>query len=134
MWNKSKQKYGNQKSSSSDGRSFSSKAERALYEKLMVDVLDGRLSDLQCQDHVALIDGDRNVKITYIPDFKAYDCVAKEYVWIEFKGFKDAKWSYKKRLWRAFGPGRLQIYKGSEKHVSMVEELPAGIYEVVLKK
>ncbi len=119
MWKQSKKKFGNQKSSSSDGRSFSSKLERAIYEMLKQGVLDGRYSELQCQDHVYLTEA----RILYIPDFKVFDEIKKAPRWIEAKGFETDVWRIKRRLWVHYGPGPLDVYKGSEKAFKLTETL-----------
>ncbi len=119
MWTQPKKKYGNQKSSSSDGRSFSSKLERALYELLQQGVLDGRYSDLQCQDHVYLTEA----RILYIPDFRFFDEANKIMRWAEAKGFETDVWRIKRRLWKHYGPGPLDVWKGSEKNLKLVEIL-----------
>jgi hypothetical protein len=71
----------------------------------------GEIRSIELQDSVYLTDA----RIRYVADFK---CLAYtgEIFWVEAKGYPTASWALKKRLWRYYGPGRLEIHmsKGLE--------------------
>lgn len=99
------------------GRSFASKFEAAVFDILSFREKAGEIRNLRCQVRVALTDA----KIVYIPDF------GFEYVetglpgFAEAKGFETEKWRLKLRLWRCYGPGPLEIYRGSYTRVRLDE-------------
>jgi hypothetical protein len=100
------------------GISFDSKAESRLHDELLLQEKAGELEILKLQDRVHLVAG-----IHTIVDFKVFDKVLGQVVWVEMKGFETPEWRLKKRLWKVFGPGRLRIYYGKGK----VEEItPSG--------
>lgn len=100
-----------------DGYWFQSQLEAALYQYLKLLVSQGELSDLQCQATVNLTEA--NVK--YVADFAATR--RGENVWFEAKGVETASWRIKRRLWQVYGPGRLEIWKGSAKRIYKHETL-----------
>lgn len=100
-----------------EGFSFASQLEAAVYQHLKIREKCGEIKDIQNQDHVYLT----NARICYIPDFKFFDCTSNEFAWAEAKGFETDVWKIKKRLWQHYGPGRLEIYKGSAKKIKLFE-------------
>ncbi len=92
-----------------DGYSFASKLEAAIYQILKIRERAGELKVLQTQDHVYLSDA----RIGYIPDFKCLDLVTKEEFWVEAKGFENDVWPIKKKLYKFYGPGKLEVWKGT---------------------
>lgn len=102
-----------------DGKKFASQLEASLYSLLYLREKVGELSQLRCQPNVFLTDA----KIRMIPDFSAVEVKTKELVYFEAKGFETDIWRLKKKLWEFYGPGRLQIYKGSHKKLILTEEL-----------
>jgi hypothetical protein len=100
-----------------EGFSFASQLEAAVYDYLKLREKCKELKDIQHQDHVYLTEA----RICYIPDFKFFDCDRNEFVWAEAKGFETDVWKIKKRLWHYYGPGPLEIYKGSAKKMTLVE-------------
>jgi len=99
-----------------EGFSFASQLEAAVYQHLKIREKCGEIKDIQNQDHVYLT----NARICYIPDFKFFDCTSNEFAWgrsFYFQGFETDVWKIKKRLWQHYGPGRLEIYKGSAKKI-----------------
>ena len=110
-------KYGAKKVSWS-GRSFASKLEAAVYQVLMLQMKAGEISGIECQDSIYLTDA----RILYKPDFRVIAEGGEEY-WVEAKGFKTPEWAIKKRLWKCYGPGRLQIYTGSHAHPVLSETI-----------
>jgi len=101
-------KYGS-KPSTYKGRSFASGLERAMFEMLDLRQAAGELRDLKGETSVYLTDS----RILYKPDATAFDIVLNQQVWYEAKGFKTPSWGIKCRLWKDYGPGRLEIYEGS---------------------
>jgi len=101
-------KYGNKKIQN-DGHSFSSKLEASVYTLLKIREVAGEIEILQCQDHIYLTEA----RILYIADFKCIHKTSKEEFWVEAKGYETPEWRIKLRLWKHYGPGKLEIYKGS---------------------
>lgn len=101
-------KIGNQKVSL-DGYSFASKLEFAVYQILKLREKAGEIKILQVQDHVYLT----LARIGYIPDFKCLDLKTSEEFHVEAKGFPNDRWAIKKKLWKFYGPNKLEIWTGS---------------------
>ena len=101
-------KYGNIKAKL-DGYSFGSMLEGMVYLILKDRARKGEIEILQLQDHVYLSDAE----IEYIPDFKCRDLKTGEEFWVEAKGYANEKWPIKKKLWRYYGPGKLEIWMGT---------------------
>lgn len=115
-------KYGNTRVSHS-GLSFASKLEAALYDELKLREMGGELSGIRCQVHVKLT----LAQIVYIADFMYTETKTNTLVWAEAKGYKTPEWAIKKRLWKFYGPGRLDIYEGSYKRLTLTESLTPTI-------
>jgi hypothetical protein len=49
------------------------------------------------------------------------DLKSGEFVWAEAKGFETDPWKIKRKLWQYYGPGKLEIYKGSAKSFKLYE-------------
>lgn len=114
-------KYGAKKITHHSGRSFASKLESALYDYLLFLEKAGEIAGLACQPHVFLTDA----RIEMIPDFAATKDGA--IIYFEAKGFETDTWRLKRRLWKVYGPGRLQVFKGTASKLTMVEEIiPSG--------
>lgn len=103
-------KYRNQKIEH-DGRSFASKLEAAVYQILKLREKAREIDIVNHQDHVYLTKS----RIHYIPDFRIFDYKLNDFAWVEAKGFETTDWRIKKNLWSFYGPGRLEIYRGSDK-------------------
>jgi hypothetical protein len=71
----------------------------------------GEVRLLQWQDHVYLTDG----RLHCIPDFKVEDMKTGEVFWIEAKGMETNRFRDIVRLWRHYGPGKLEIYKANRR-------------------
>jgi hypothetical protein len=104
------------------GYSFASGLEAALFTEYLRPLeLAGQIRDLRPQPQLYLeINGER---FGYKPDFEAYDLNLGETVWYEAKGAEGERWAMIKKLWRAVGPGRLRVFKGSKTKFRMTEEL-----------
>lgn len=115
-WGK-KPKYGAKRVSHA-GYSFHSKGEAGLFDLLKLMEKAGELSDIKTQDVVYLTEA----RIMYKPDFRVLT-KAGETEWHEYKGFETPEWRIKRRLWIAYGPGKLHVWKGSGKSLQVVEVL-----------
>lgn len=100
------------------GRSFHSKLEAARFAELELLMRAGEVLEIKCQVHVELSEA----KIIYKPDFLV-TWANGEQIYEEVKGFETPEWRLKRRLWIAYGPGRLRVFKGSGSRLVMVEEL-----------
>lgn len=104
-------KYGSEKVSH-HGRSFHSKLEAAVYEYLLAREEAGEIKDIECQVQVRLTEA----RVLYIPDFMFTDVATGKKAYCEAKGFEGPRWPTIKKLWRVYGFGPLEIYKGSYKN------------------
>lgn len=100
-------KIGNEKVSL-DGYSFSSKLEAAVYQLLRLRMKAGEIKSIQVQDHVYLSDA----RIGYVADFRCEDHNGNSFH-VEAKGFETERWPIKKKLYKFYGPDRLEIWKGT---------------------
>jgi len=111
-FNPQPKKYG-ETATERNGRSFASKLEAALYDMLRIRVAAGELKELKCQVHVYLTEA----RIHMIPDFSALH-VEQNTVWyFEAKGCETDVYLLKRKLWTCYGPGPLEIWKGSYKRL-----------------
>jgi hypothetical protein len=99
------------------GYTFASQFECAVFNFLLLREKAQEIRDIQCQDHIYLT----KARIPYIPDFKFLDLKSGEFVWAEAKGFETDPWKIKRKLWQYYGPGKLEIYKGSAKSFKLYE-------------
>lgn len=87
---------------------FSSKLENAVHEILLLREKAGEISDIKCQQSVKLTEA----QISYRTDF-SFVTKDNKTCWVEAKGYEGETWRLKKKLWKYYGPGPLEIYKGS---------------------
>lgn len=121
-WVKRRPKYGNKRTANG----FPSKLEEAVYNLLQLFVKGGEIKDLVRQPQVRLT----KAGIGYKPDFKYTDCKTGEDVWVEAKGVETEGYLIRKRLWKHYGPGKLEIYKGTYRRPKLVEVIqPGSVYE-----
>lgn len=105
------------------GYSFGSKLEAAVFNILNMQLLAGEIANIQVQDSIYLT----RAEILYKPDFKITRLDGSFY-WVEAKGFKTPVWGIKKRLWKHYGPGLLQIYEGYHNNPKLEESIvPKGM-------
>jgi hypothetical protein len=98
------------------GRSFASKGEADCF----LGLLDNpHIELLRQQVHVHLTEA----KIVYIPDFEVRDKATQEVYYVEFKGFETDVWKIKKRLWKHYGPAKLEVWKKSRGQIVLVESI-----------
>lgn len=104
------------------GMSFASKFEAAVYDLLYLEMKAGLWTELAAQVQVKL----SAAQIIYKPDFKTVAPDGSE-VFHEAKGFETDVWRVKRKLWTAYGPAPLRIYKGSVSRIYLFEEIiPKG--------
>lgn len=82
-----------------------------MCDQLHLRMKVGEIRSIELQDSVYLTDA----KIRYVADFKCWS-ISGDIFWVEAKGYPTASWALKKRLWRYYGPGKLEIHmsKGVE--------------------
>ena len=102
-----------------DHHSFASKFEAAIYQWLKLREANGEITDIKCQETIYLTEA----KIIYKPDFSYIDNKTEIRIYAEAKGYETTDWRIKRRLWQFYGPGSLEIYKGSAKSFSLHETL-----------
>lgn len=102
-----------------DGYSFASKLESSVYTILKSLENEGRIKILQHQDQIRLT----RAGILYIPDFRCISYLDNQEYWVESKGFETQRWPTIKKLWKFYGPGRLEIYKGSHQRPFLAETI-----------
>ncbi len=107
----------NEVSTKRDNIHFASKLEAATYDYLKNRELAGEIRIIQCQKHVKLT----RAAIVAIPDFYLQDIKTGEFFFAESKGFETERWLIVLKLWRKYGPGRLEIYKGNYKKIYLAE-------------
>lgn len=117
---KPKAKYGNKTTvGCAYGYSHRSKLEAAVCQLVFLRERAGELEHLQHESHVRLTDA----AITYIPDFKCRDTATQEEFYIEAKGFETPEWRLKKRLWKVYGPSRLEVWGGYHTRPQLMETI-----------
>lgn len=92
-----------------DNQSFASKLEASVYTILKARENAGEIKDVKAQISIYLTDA----RIQYIVDFMFVDVKTGENIYCEAKGMETASWRIKRKLWMFYGPGPLEIYKGS---------------------
>ncbi len=119
---KKKPKYGNKTTVAPDGSRFPSVLECDTYLHLLLLEKAGEIRFLRKQVNVEMT----AAKVLYIVDFLIYDLAKNEEVWVEAKGFETDVWRLKRRLWKHYGPGRLQVYRRGQRgagYVVLAEEI-----------
>lgn len=102
-----------------DGYRFDSKLEASVYQLLKLREKSGELKIKQHQKHIYLSEA----RVIYIPDFECVDVASGAIFYVEAKGFESPRWPTVKKLWKFFGPGRLEIWKGTYKNPKLVETI-----------
>lgn len=96
-----------------------SKLEVAVCEILQWRQKAGEIRIVKSQAHVYLTEA----KYHCIPDFECFDLKLNDLFWVEAKGFEVQRWGDTKKLWRVYGPGPLEIWKGTYRKPRLVETL-----------
>jgi hypothetical protein len=89
-----------------DGYWFSSQGEAELYSLLVLMQKSGEIQSIQCQDYVRLGKSKYGMK----PDFRVSK-PDETFEWHEFKGYEQETWPRHKKMWAAYGPGKLHVWK-----------------------
>jgi hypothetical protein len=90
-----------------DGITFPSKLEASIYCLFKAKERNGQIKNLRRQVRIHLVAG-----IYYVVDF-SYETPTGMTRYVEAKGIATPAWKIKKKLWREFGPGALEIWKGT---------------------
>lgn len=101
------EKYGSKRTQCRRQHSHRSRLESAVCDMLAED--DPTFELEQVEDHVYLSEG----RVLYVADFRLRNKKTGEVFWREAKGKETQRWPSIKRLWKAYGPGRLEIWKGT---------------------
>lgn len=128
MWN-FKHKYNAKRTVSSDGKSFPSKGECALYDQLRFREKIGEIEEISLQHRVRLTE-----EVFWKVDFMYRVASTGEMVLAEYKGMEDANYKIKKKLFKEFGEMKLEIYKGSYKRLILVETMIPKRYNLKKEK
>lgn len=94
------------------GETFDSKLEAAVYWDLKLREKAGNIKALKRQVSIQMTDA----RILMRPDFSYVDAKSGETIYMEVKGFETEGYKLKKRLWKHYGPGILEIIKGRVDH------------------
>lgn len=106
----SENKFGNRTSKGLDGYTYHSALEAAVSNILYYRERAGELTVVKRQQHIHYYS--EGVKICeYWPDFTVR-LKNGEFMWVEAKGKENPDWVAKVNLWRAGGPGVLELWKG----------------------
>lgn len=112
-------KFSNQKTQCSLGHAHRSKLESAVCGIYQLREKAREIVFVASESHVYLTEA----RILYIPDFELRDAVTGNSFWGEAKGYETPEWRIKRRLWEFYGPGPLEIWKGSASYPKLVETL-----------
>lgn len=102
-------KMGNARMTCALGHSHRSKLEGSVCQILQLRAKAGEIEILQVEDHIHL----SAARIGYVADFKCKYVKTGEEFWVEAKGFANDRWPMKKKLYKFYGPGPLEIWVGS---------------------
>jgi predicted nuclease of restriction endonuclease-like RecB superfamily len=103
-----------------DVHSFASQLERAVYIYLKSREQQKEISDLKCQETIYLT----KARIIYKPDFSFLEDNIQKYA--EAKGMETPEWRLKRKLWQFYGPGPLEVWKGSANNFVLHETIIPG--------
>jgi hypothetical protein len=103
-----KNKYGAKRTTIA-GQSFPSRVEAAVFQLYALRERASEISDLTRYSTVFLSDA----RISYKPDWSYIDLGTGLRNYVEVKGVETERFRLIKKLWRAYGPGPLEIWKGS---------------------
>lgn len=103
-----RKKMGNTFTSCQMGHFHRSKLEASVCSILHLRQRAGEIKEILVEDRIYLSDA----RICYVVDFK---CIKpdKSVFFCEAKGHPNDTWAIKKKLWKAYGPAPLEIYKGT---------------------
>jgi hypothetical protein len=120
MWgNRRFNKFGSSKIKDS-GRTYHSKLELAVNNILELRERAKEIRILKRQQHIHFYFEDEKL-CEYWPDFTCIDLKTDEVFFVEAKGYETPEWLIKLKLWRAGGPGKLEIWRGSHGNPRITE-------------
>lgn len=123
MWKKRGNKYGRKKVEHA-GYSFDSKLEAALFDQLRLRERAGQISNVQHHPGTVFLSPAR---VQYRPDFKYLNHATGAVEYAESKGVRGPKWPSIEKLWKIFGPGRLEVWGGSYNRLKLLKAIqPSG--------
>lgn len=113
----------NAKKTKIGGEAFPSQLEASVWSLLKMAQKTGEIRGLKRYSTVHLTDA----KISWKVDFEFYSAITGEKIWAEAKGAEQPDFRIKLKLWRVYGPGELQIWKGTAAKPILVETvIPKG--------
>lgn len=104
------------------GMNFGSKLEAAVYDILLLRERAGELAEIKTQQHVYLT----AARIDYIADFSFWCHRTNAQVWCEAKGIETPVWRIKRRLYKHYGPGALEVWQGNYRKPFLKETIVPG--------
>lgn len=103
-----------------DGHSFPSRLEASVYSTLQLLLKAGKIIGLRQQPQVFL----SKARIVYKPDFLVEANEGSYYV--EAKGIETNEFLLKKKLWKSYGPAKLEIWKRCGDSFEITEVVPSA--------
>lgn len=105
-----------------EGEHFPSKFEAAGWMLFRSRERAGNVRSLRRYETVRLSDAG----ITYKPDWSYIDVATDAKVFVEMKGVVTDRFRLICKLWRAYGPAPLEIYKGTHRKIYLAETIIPG--------
>lgn len=111
---------------------FASKLEASVHQQLQLREKAGELRIIQTQEPVTICGKEGHgcsskCRIQYLADFTCEFVANGERFHVEAKGMETDTWRLKRRLWFHYGPGVLEIWKGSWQRPVLAETIvPRG--------
>jgi hypothetical protein len=91
------------------GESFRSKLEAAVEQTLRLREKAGEIRIIRREVNIFLTEA----RIRYIPDFLCEDLKTGEEFFVEAKGYSSDRWVVILKLYRVYGPKKLELWKGN---------------------
>ena len=110
-------KYGNKRTKCSKGHNHRSQLEASVCALITLREKAGELKLIKTEQHLYLTEA----RIKYIADFTCGDVKSGEVFYIEAKGYASQRWPMIVKLWRKFGLGKLEIWKGTAARPKLAE-------------
>lgn len=105
-YGKKKNKFGAKKTTV-DGETFPSKAEAAVFQLFKVRQASGEVTELTRYETIYLSDA----RVSYKPDWSFVETSTGTKIFVEVKGVVTDRFRLIKKLWKAYGPTPLEIWK-----------------------
>lgn len=103
------------------GKSFPSRLEASVYQTLQTLLKSGKILSLKEYPVVFLT----KARISYKVDFLVEYAEPKETVYVEAKGIETGEFLLKKKLWKYYGPAKLEIWKRAGDSFNITEVIPS---------